>query len=67
VRLRQRSGSPIGRERLVWLGAAALARLRMLGFHGQEMRDERSVRVIGMPLRRAGNRIDRNKRTAFIG
>jgi hypothetical protein len=64
---RERGGSPIGRKRLVRLGAAAFACLRMLTLYGQEMGDERSVPMIGMPLRRIRNGGKRNERATLTG
>ena len=67
VRLRKRGGSPISRERLIRLGAAALTGLRMLILNRQELRNERRVPVFGLALGLRGTGREHNEGATLIG
>jgi hypothetical protein len=53
--VRERDGSPISGQCLVRLGTAALAGLRVLVLHGDEMGKERGVPEDRLALGRVGN------------
>ena len=63
--MRERGGGAIGSERFVWLGAAALAGLRMLVLYGQELRNEGRMPVNGLTVGRTRRRSKRDERATF--